>query len=296
MQRYRVEAEAVERLRRRLIPDSQPADAWPTAAPPSLGSPVATTSRAVASDLQGDTGSVVVDFEVADASDAVVTSVGWNFFTTFGTPVPQYRTGELIYPVEVVDAAPGESHYSRSNAAGTFHTDGTFLPTPPDVAALLCLSAAGSGGETVLIEGPRLLADLTARDPRAADVLSRTHHFDCLGQLPGHETRRQPIFSRSENDFVLRYLRRYVEDGYAKVGQDLPRELRDAMDELDELAADEARQDAVRLQRGQMLVFDNRRFLHGRRSFSETTSRRRLRRIYGVFAGGSEQFGVPRPR
>jgi alpha-ketoglutarate-dependent taurine dioxygenase len=38
----------------------------------------------------------------------------------------------------------------------------------------------------------------------------------------------------------------------------------------------------VLLERGVGLLWDNRRMLHGRRPFQETTSSRRLRRIYGL--------------
>jgi hypothetical protein len=283
MQTLHVRGEGAERLRERLVPDSHPADSMPRDPLPDPG-PVLETVKDVDAHVRGEPGAVVVDFDVRDATDDEVTSVGWNFFTCLCTPVPQYRTGELIYPVEVADVAPGESHYSRSSDSGNLHTDGTFLPRPPDVAALLCLSSAQSGGETILIDGRELIAELRSRNPDAVAILSRDHPFDCLGQLPGYETRRQPIFTESGRGFVLRYLRKYIEQGYAKTGKDVPAGLTDALDQLDALASDEARQDAVRLARGQMLVFDNHRFLHGRRAFSEAKGRRRrLRRIYGAY-------------
>lgn len=283
MQTHRVEGEVAERLRERLVPDSHPPDSLPVDPLPDPGS-VLDVVDAVTRDVRGGSGAVVIEFAAEEATDDEITSVGWNFLTCFCAPVPQYRSGELIYPVEVTDDAPGESHYSRSSDSGNLHTDGTFLPRPPDVAALLCLSAAGKGGETVLVDGHELVPELRSRNAGAVEILSREHPFDCLGQLPGYETRRQPIVSQTEGGYVLRYLRRYIEQGYAKEGEAIPAELAEAMDELDALTADEARQDPVRLERGQMLVFDNHRFLHGRHAFSEDEGqRRRLRRIYGSY-------------
>jgi alpha-ketoglutarate-dependent taurine dioxygenase len=54
------------------------------------------------------------------------------------------------------------------------------------------------------------------------------------------------------------------------------------MDAVDRLAAAGSSQTEALLVRGQLLVWDNRRFLHGRRSFRDVIGRRRLRRMYGM--------------
>jgi alpha-ketoglutarate-dependent taurine dioxygenase len=67
----------------------------------------------------------------------------------------------------------------------------------------------------------------------------------------------------------------------------VPPQLLAAMDEFDQVSAAAAvNAEAVLLERGVGLLWDNRRMLHGRRPFQETTSHRRLRRIYGVQEDG----------
>jgi hypothetical protein len=197
--------------------------------------------------------------------------------------VPQYSTGELIYPVEVTETVgSGASHYSQSRAAGGFHTDGTLLPEAPEIAALLGLSHADVGGETVLMDGRTLYDALLALGDRHVETLAREQPFDLMGQSATAPTKRQRILVHHDNRVELHYLRYYIERGYARLGELVPDALRAAMDALDGLAADEAYQQPALLRRGDLLVWDNRRFLHGRRDFVEIQRRRRLRRMYGM--------------
>jgi alpha-ketoglutarate-dependent taurine dioxygenase len=193
-------------------------------------------------------------------------------------PTPQYESGELIYPVEVNESAPEVSHYSGSSKAGGYHTDGTLLPEPPDVAGLFGLSSA-EGGETLVMDGVALADQL---DPKYVEVLCEPVHFDVKGQIAGLTTKRQPVIRRDADDFELRYSRMYIEQGYETAGLALPPELRRAMDAFDEASLAPRNQTPVLLSRGVTLLWNNRRILHGRRPFREQSSRRRLRRVYGA--------------
>lgn len=259
----------------RVIPDGCPLTDWPTepAGPPA--GELTAAARAIIGSVRGEPGYAVVATGFTDVPDTELVSAAWNLFTTLCTPVPQYRTGELIYPVEVTDAAgPGISHYSTSNAAGGFHTDGTMLDDPPAVAALLCLSPADEGGETLLMDGPRLIAEL---DPAHREALTRPLWFHSGDD--GSPRRHQPVLNVDGGRTELRYLRRYIEEGHRSLSVQPPVE---ALDALDRQSERPDRQLPLPLRRGQILLWDNARFIHGRRPFTEHTSRRRLRRMYGT--------------
>ena len=114
-------------------------------------------------------------------------------------------------------------------------------------------------------------------------MLLEEHPIDLRDQTDGNPTRSQPIATRVEAGRVgLRYVREYLEQGYVKSGLETPERARAAFDRFDALAAVEERQISFLLERGEVLVIDNRRYLHGRRGFREQTRRRRLRRVYGV--------------
>ncbi|GDY33816.1 TauD/TfdA family dioxygenase [Gandjariella thermophila] len=258
-------------LLKRIIPDGHPLTDWPTEPPTPPTIELAAAARAVADSILREPGYAVVDTQAAELTDTELVSAAWNLFTVLCVPVPQYLTGELIYPVEVTAATgPGISHYSTSNAAGGFHTDGTMLDQPPAVAALLCVSPADEGGETLLMDGLRLISDLT---PEHRLALTRPFWFHSGD--PGSPLRHQPILNGTE----LRYLRRYIEEGHRQAGAELSTTALDALDRLSELPD---RQRPVPLRRAQVLLWDNTRFIHGRRPFTENTSRRRLRRMYGT--------------
>ena len=288
--------DTVTQLRLRKVPPTQPLDAWPCSAPDSAAPAVLDLSASLAEQLRTGTGFAVVRFADGGLGDHEITEAAWNLLTLLGEPIPQYRTGELVYPVEVADAAPGVSHYSGSNRTGGFHTDGTLLPEPPDFAALLGLSAADSGGETILMDGMELHRRLEGLDTGLAEALTAPLPFDTQGQIEGVRAKEQPVFAWDGDRFELRYLRRYIEQGYQVVGERLPAKVGEAMDRFDEISSAPDVQVPVLLERGVLLLWNNRRFLHGRLPFREGQSRRRLRRMYAKFSddrsAGTRQLAV----
>ena len=273
----------VQLLSQRVIPLEQPLDAWPTDPPPGVETSSLECRPELERLLRDEPGYAVVDTRLADEGDDVICSAAWNLFTTLWRPLPQYRTGELLFPVEVVPNAPGKS-LSQTNASGVLHTDGTVIPEPPDVAALFCLSSADAGGETVLVDGEALHESMTLNGDGLIEALFAEHPFDCHGQSSDVDVRWQPTAKRGDDGHLhLRYLRRYIEEGYEKVGREIPSATHAAFDYVDRFAEAEEHQIPVALSRGELLLFHNHRFLHGRRAFSETRKRRRLRRAYGAW-------------
>lgn len=273
----------VQLLADRAISLEQPVDALPTAPPPGVKASSLECGAELERLLRDQPGYAVVDTRLADESDAAILSAAWNLFTALWSPIPQYRTGELLFPVEVVPGAPGKS-LSQTNASGVFHTDGTVLPEPPDVAALFCLSSADEGGETVLVDGEALRESMALEGDGLIEALFSEHPVDCHGQSPDVEIRRQPTAKRGDDGHLhLRYLRRYIEEGYEKAGEEIPSATHAAFDYVDRFAADAENQIPVALSRGQLLLFCNYRFLHGRRAFRDGRKRRRLRRAYAAW-------------
>jgi hypothetical protein len=135
----------------------------------------------------------------------------------------------------------------------------------------------------VIVDGADIVDDLCASDTSVAAVLFEEHPIDLRGQTGCDPTRSQPIATRDEGGRLrLRYVRAYIEQGYDKADLRMTDRTRAAFDRFDALAAAEERQIPFLLERGELLVIDNQRHLHGRRAFRETTRRRRLRRVYGV--------------
>lgn len=261
-------------------------DNWPTAAFPTAHAGVQALRDEISAAVRGAFGGAVVRVAPEGLADHDISTLYWNFFRAIFRPVPQYSSGEVIYPVEVKAAAAATSHYSNSTKAGNYHTDGTLLPQLPDVAFLFGLSAA-TGGETLLMDVDDLVRQLDQVDPAHVAELSRPVPFDVKGQTAGVTTKRQPVLTHTADGYELRYVRTYIEQAFAAEGVPVPPGLLAAMDAFDEVSASAAIEaESVLLERGVGLLWDNRRMLHGRRPFQETTSSRRLRRIYGMREAG----------
>lgn len=258
-------------LAERVIAADHPPHAWPAEPVGRSREELADVARTITEAVLGEPGYVVVDVAGSGLSDEVLISAAWNLFTVPFTVMPQYAGGELISSVKVSAAArPGVSQYATSHATGGYHTDGTELEVPPEVTGLLCVSAADSGGETLLMDGRKLVAELS-EEHRAALSAPLWFHSG----VEGSPERHQPVLNGDE----VRYLRRYVTEGHRRRGEEPPVE---ALDAWDELSARPEMQLPVLLRRGQLLLWNNRRFVHGRRPFTEGTSRRWLVRMYGL--------------
>ncbi|MFJ3928935.1 TauD/TfdA family dioxygenase [Streptomyces sp. NPDC090029] len=283
MTTYRLPEQARAALLTRKIPADRPLDAWPQDDPEQPTDVLAAVRSRITREVQDIQGWTVVDTGLDDLVDDDLCSAVWNLFTTLCRPVPQYRTGELIYPVEVSGAPSlASSHYSSSNRTGGFHTDGTLLDAAPHVAMLAGLSSADEGGETVLVDAHRLVDTMDERTPELLSVLEAPQPFHS-GDSTDDPVMLHPVISRSGPHLEVHYLRRYIEQGHGIQGQRMDEKLIDALETWDELIAEPAFQQPVLLERGQVLLWDNRRFVHGRTPFTERLSRRRLRRAYGVF-------------
>jgi hypothetical protein len=283
---FTIPGSAVSALLGREIAADTPLDKWPTETFSTASAEILALRDDVVAAIRKDSGGAVVRVDPEGLGDHDISTLYWNFFTTLFRPVEQYSSGELIYPVEVKAGAAATSHYSNSNKTGNYHTDGTLLPQLPDVAFLFGLSAA-TGGETLLMDVENLVQRLTETDPAHVAELSRPVPFDVKDQMAGVKIKRQPVLTHTDHGYELRYVRMYIEQAFAAEETPVPPQLLAAMDEFDQVSAAAAvNAEAVLLERGVGLLWDNRRMLHGRRPFQETTTHRRLRRIYGVQEDG----------
>ncbi|QMU79091.1 TauD/TfdA family dioxygenase [Streptacidiphilus sp. PB12-B1b] len=284
---FTIPGAAVPALLERGIEADTPLDKWPTEAFRTTSTEIQELADGILAAVRGQAGGVVVRVAPEGLSDHDLSTLYWNFFGALFRAVPQYSSGELIYPVEVQASAAETSHYSNSNKAGNYHTDGTLLPQLPDVAFLFGLSAATGGGETLLMDVDGLVEQLARIDPAHVAELSRPVPFDVKDQMAGVRIKRQPVLTSTPDGYELRYVRLYIEQAFAAENTPVPTELQAAMDAFDEVSAAAAvTAEAVLLERGVGLLWDNRRMLHGRRPFQETHSSRRLRRVYGVLGEG----------
>jgi hypothetical protein len=199
---------------------------------------------------------------------------------------PQQLVREVIYREGGLDNR--SVRYSDSRSGGGYHSDGVPVPgVLPGLLGLLCIRQALTGGELVFIESAKLIAIAVKRMPELISVLSAPFHFDQRREDDPRATVVRQIIETSTDGtrpLGLVYLREYVESGHAVDGVRplSPDEIR-AMNVLDAVMDDESLHIEGRLAPGQIVISDNRRYLHGRHAFRDaqgTTEGRLLLRCW----------------
>ncbi len=148
------------------------------------------------------------------------------------------------------------------------HTDGTYSHDAPGLQFFYCLQAAPEGGESVLVDGFAIAAELAAAEP---DVYTTLASVPVPGRYiePGVHLRAERPVLRSDPRGVLDQV---SFNNYDRAPFLLPPDLEGrfhhAYRRFAELTSDPARRVAVGLTPGDILVFDNWRTMHGRRAFT----------------------------
>jgi alpha-ketoglutarate-dependent taurine dioxygenase len=192
-----------------------------------------------------------------------------------GLLLPQSMTdaGQVVREIRYRGGGLNERtiRYSDSRSGGSYHNDGVPMPGPlPDLLALLCVRPAARGGEVVFVDSSAALDAASRRMPRLPIVLGREFHFDQRRTDDPAATVVRRIVERTGGKDQLVYLRDYVESGHSMAGvRPLVSEEIQAMDILDEVLEDEALHTEGRLSPGQIVISDNRRYVHGRHEFRE---------------------------
>ena len=160
------------------------------------------------------------------------------------------------------------------------HTDLPNWERPPDYQLLHCLQNGADGGDSILVDGFRAANALRQREPAAYRLLTR---FPIDFRFQDHESDirfRAPSIGLDEAGAVAE-----VRFNFAVMDAiDAPPErmgaLCRALRAFAAVIRDPALECRYRLSPGELLVFDNRRVLHGRAAFDPSTGLRHLQGCY----------------
>jgi gamma-butyrobetaine dioxygenase len=202
-----------------------------------------------------------------DAGMAVARRIGFLRETNFGT-------------VFEVKSKPNPNNLAYTAVALPLHTDLPNQELPPGWQFLHCLANEAVGGGSVFADGFAIAQDLRAQQPETFEILStqsipfRFHdgEFDIR--------RRQKVITLDENGAVTEVCwNAHLADMF-----DMPAETLEAYYRAYRAFMAKLRDPAYRigfaLRPGEMVVFDNRRVLHGRAAFDPATGYRHLQGFY----------------
>lgn len=179
-----------------------------------------------------------------------------------------------------VRAVPSPENLAYTDLGLGLHTDNPYREPVPGFQALHVLLASPDGGESLFADGFAVSEYLRAIDPPAFDTLTRTPvpflyrssdaelyaerpliQLDCMGTVGA-------VHYNSRSIAPLHPTGRDIETFYA------------AYRRLAALLRDPRHQVKVHLQGGELVVFDNRRVLHGRTAYLSSRYARHLRGCY----------------
>jgi gamma-butyrobetaine dioxygenase len=202
-----------------------------------------------------------------EAGMAVARRVGFLRETNFG------RTFHVV-------SKPNPNNSAYTADALPLHTDLPNQELPPGIQFLHCLANEAEGGGSVFADGVALAEDLRARDPEAFETLAtvsipfRFHDGSC------DIRRRQRVINLDDEGAVSEV----CWSGHLAGVLDLrPAEIEPfyrAYRAFMRLTRDPAYRIELKLSGGEVVVFDNRRVLHGRAAFDPSTGYRELHGCY----------------
>ncbi len=195
-----------------------------------------------------------------------------------GVPPTAERTEELARRIAYVREtifggfwvfSANMAHADTAYTTGTIgpHTDGTYVQDAPGLQLFHCIEFEGEGGESLLIDGFRVAADLRAEDPEAYGVLSRV-------EVPGqyieegvHLRAARPILRHdSAGRLVQVSFNNHDRAPFALPEAEMAAFYR-ALAALWRKLDDPGYQLRTHLDPGRALIFDNWRVLHGRLAY-----------------------------
>lgn len=160
------------------------------------------------------------------------------------------------------------SRYHQTREGGSLHTDNVNIPEPWDYLLFSCLSPALVGGESILADGVKVHALLSANFPEALKILESDFVWEMRGVAD--KLYHAPVITYDgEGRPYFRYLRPYMESAQLKTGKPLSVEKLYAMDVLDALLESANVQVRTPLLKGDMLLSRDAQVFHGRTCFSD---------------------------
>lgn len=179
-----------------------------------------------------------------------------------------------------VRSKPNPNNAAYTAVGLPLHIDLPNWRQPPDIQLLYCLQNEASGGQSLFADGARVANALREQDPEALAILSDTP-IDFRFQDETHDISvRAPVIKLDDDgNLVEMRLNNWIRDTLHLPAPKMAAWYR-AYRVLWQLFHSEAHQIEFTLRPGEMVAFDNRRVLHGRREFDPNSGARHLQGTY----------------
>ncbi len=203
----------------------------------------------------------------------------FGFCIVAGTPTTVEATEQLARRIGYVretifggmwdfqaDLAKADTAYTNHELRP--HTDGTYSNDAPGLQLLHCLAFDGTGGESTMVDGFRVAAQLRVAEPELYEVLSTVA---VAGQYIGdgvHLRASRPVLRHSADGVLSQVSFNNADRAPFTLPHDEMVRFYDALRAFEQRANDERLQWRRANPPGEAMVFDNWRMLHGRLGYT----------------------------
>jgi gamma-butyrobetaine dioxygenase len=185
--------------------------------------------------------------------------IGWVRETNYGR----------VFDVAV---NPRPNNLAYTNAALGVHTDNPYRDPVPGLQMLHCLKAA-AGGESVFVDGFAVVEALRHTAPQAFDLITRTRVEFRFADANTELSASRPLIHLSDDGTIaaVHYNSRSIAP--LQLAPGITRAFYQAYRQFARLLRDPRFETRIRLEPGHLVLFDNRRVLHGRTAFGSSEAR-----------------------
>ena len=179
-----------------------------------------------------------------------------------------------------VESKPNPNNLAYTSIALPLHTDLTNQEVPPGYQFLHCMANDAEGGESVFCDGFSVAEDLRKTDPEAFHTLA-TVSIPFRFHDDEYDIRsRKTVINLDENQQIREICFNTHLAGIFDLAPEIIETYYLAYQAYKRLTQQTNYQLKLKLKAGEMVVFDNRRVLHGRSSFDPSTGYRHLQGCY----------------
>ena len=179
-----------------------------------------------------------------------------------------------------VQSKPNPNNLAYTSIALPLHTDLTNQELPPGFQFLHCLANEAQGGGSLFCDGYAIAEDLRQLDPEAFDLLSTVSiPFRFHDDITDIRSRKKVINLDEDGQVIEICFNAHIADVLDLEPTLMTRYYR-AYRQYMIMTRDPAYLVTLKLKAGEMVVFDNRRVLHGRGAFDPQTGFRHLHGCY----------------
>lgn len=199
--------------------------------------------------------------------------------TVLGARIGVVRSSNFGFQFDVMSkAAPISNAYTASDLP--LHTDMPHYELPPGTQILHCLRNDADGGESLLSDGVAVANLLRNEHPEAFRLLSQISVPFRFQDVDGDYNSRHRIIEcdAAQNPIFVNWSNSTIAP--LDADPEIMPNLRAAIRLFLTYLQDPRFLITLKLEAGQMLVFDNRRMLHGRKAFDPQTGGRHLQGCY----------------